>query len=1179
MALTEDEIDQMRTAVENWLFTDPVPGGLAFAKNKTIAKAYANSQLEPDFHTFFQRLPNGKFAEEAPYGFVRWVYEASKAKVKTENGMKRGSTEPPASLSLTHISNAEPSRQVGSEAYRFEWLRVVAFHSESQPSSGMRVSLDAIMANPPSGDILSARVAVRFVSHDTLMSCIKYRLLLTASSLALIAREDPSLADTGRRRRLIDCDFLLREAIRYMLEVRGRPIEFWVTDDTNEDIVEDLLTRPVPPSDAPPTSDVQLAPTALSALTTAPTRRDKPATQAASGVPLQPPLPLKLKGPVPPSGPDAPPASDLPTALSALTTAPTRRDKPATQAASGVPLQPPLLLKLKVRKEYLANLGSGEEDPAVTGKDEDEIPRKRLRRATRSTKPRIPLSSSPESSNSEGSDGYQPTPPKSTSDSLEHDSDVEIIDKPVNNPMFDPEGKEMEELAGEGNRDLGEEDDEEVLYHLNEKLSSHSMLSRCEFLDFWALAAAFIKVDPNQLSSEPCVRLPEIEFPLYQYQWNGVYKCFTMSMEDTNGAIMADEMGMGKTLQMIALIKLTRDFILNCRDVDREWDSPPREASARRHCHRDGSGTCSANKDMWFVCVCIPGNPHHGWRPTDGHFEIISPPMMLGSWIREWAKFYKPTNSDDKLEFVVGHTSLGKGTTTFGQKVKLADGSIRRLDELLTGPAPTLPLPPHGDENCHYREVNGRWILESVPKGPHRKGSPRYDSSRLVVLTSYQSWSTQVQNAASQHTYWYSNTPKGHKMTSESFRTITPGMVIVDEAHTCSKSGVGHYGTVDEMDKMTSYTIKKIFLSGTPIRKGPGDLIAMIEALESPVWKEEGHRLNGLISQNLEYFNEKFKEVKTVRDLGLQAVIDGIARLIPLVAIRRTNESKWFDLPLRPPIKSVKQDREMGFPPKYLPALNNLRDHIAGQLNNTLTLGGEISKTELRSMSRLYRLASNTPFLAQFWSQDNNVKHRFLSEDMKKWLDEDGTLSAACPLAKHAADIRANSPKLDFIGTILDSMTNPNTAKLLIVTDFVASAWSCFDYVTHHRSKQSALLYHPGLTRKTREAMLEGFQRVKKLDDVSGIKLAHPEWDKRVWIGTIKSMGLGLTLTAADKVIVLEPNTMPTDEAQVIARAIRIGQEKVVFVNRLVCPAVGIEKVILNTNSLRDFLVTRAFVG
>lgn len=109
--------------------------------------------------------------------------------------------------------------------------------------------------------------------------------------------------------------------------------------------------------------------------------------------------------------------------------------------------------------------------------------------------------------------------------------------------------------------------------------------------------------------------------------------------------------------------------------------------------------------------------------------------------------------------------------------------------------------------------------------------------------------------------------------------------------------------------------------------------------------------------------------------------------------------------------------------------------------------------------------------------------------------------------------------------------------------------------------------------------MYEGFQEMKKLDDVTGTKLTQPKWNRRVWIGTIKTMGLGLTLTAADKVVVLEPNMMPTDEAQAIARAIRIGQTKKVFVNRLVCPTIGIEDKILNTNKLRDFLVTRAFVG
>ncbi|KAL8911163.1 MAG: hypothetical protein Q9171_003618 [Xanthocarpia ochracea] len=61
------------------------------------------------------------------------------------------------------------------------------------------------------------------------------------------------------------------------------------------------------------------------------------------------------------------------------------------------------------------------------------------------------------------------------------------------------------------------------------------MLSKCEFLDNWPLAAAFIKVDPNKLSSEACVRVPGISSPLFQYQLNGTHKSFTMCNLDRNG--------------------------------------------------------------------------------------------------------------------------------------------------------------------------------------------------------------------------------------------------------------------------------------------------------------------------------------------------------------------------------------------------------------------------------------------------------------------------------------------------------------------------------------------------------------------------------------------------------------------------------------------------------------------
>lgn len=122
------------------------------------------------------------------------------------------------------------AEQIGFLPQEFNWLRVAAVTSESQLGSTVRrVSLDEILIEPPSGDILPAKVAVRYVSYDLLISWIKRQFLLMATRLALFAREDPSFADTDRRQ-IIENDSLLREAIRHMLEIKGRPLDFWVAD-------------------------------------------------------------------------------------------------------------------------------------------------------------------------------------------------------------------------------------------------------------------------------------------------------------------------------------------------------------------------------------------------------------------------------------------------------------------------------------------------------------------------------------------------------------------------------------------------------------------------------------------------------------------------------------------------------------------------------------------------------------------------------------------------------------------------------------------------------------------------------------------------------------------------------------------------------------------------------------
>jgi SNF2 family DNA or RNA helicase len=69
---------------------------------------------------------------------------------------------------------------------------------------------------------------------------------------------------------------------------------------------------------------------------------------------------------------------------------------------------------------------------------------------------------------------------------------------------------------------------------------------------------------------------------------------------------------------------------------------------------------------------------------------------------------------------------------------------------------------------------------------------------------------------------------------------------------------------------------------------------------------------------------------------------------------------------------------------------------------------------------------------------------------------------------------------------------------------------------------------------------------------------------------SLKAGGTGLNLTAADYVFVLDPWWNPAAEAQAVDRAHRIGQDKRVFVYRLLCRDTVEEKVAALQESKRD---------
>jgi SNF2 family DNA or RNA helicase len=76
--------------------------------------------------------------------------------------------------------------------------------------------------------------------------------------------------------------------------------------------------------------------------------------------------------------------------------------------------------------------------------------------------------------------------------------------------------------------------------------------------------------------------------------------------------------------------------------------------------------------------------------------------------------------------------------------------------------------------------------------------------------------------------------------------------------------------------------------------------------------------------------------------------------------------------------------------------------------------------------------------------------------------------------------------------------------------------------------------------------------------------------DCGLFLISLKAGGLGLNLTAAEYVFLLDPWWNPAVEAQAVDRAHRIGQERQVFAYRLIARDTVEEKILQLQNSKRD---------
>lgn len=235
-----------------------------------------------------------------------------------------------------------------------------------------------------------------------------------------------------------------------------------------------------------------------------------------------------------------------------------------------------------------------------------------------------------------------------------------------------------------------------------------------------------------------------------------------------------------------------------------------------------------------------------------------------------------------------------------------------------------------------------------------------------------------------------------------------------------------------------------------------------------------------------------------------------LARALRPFILRRTKEQVAPELPAK-----TEQTLFCELPPKQRRLYDELRDHYRTSLGSRITEQG-LGRTKILVLEALLRLRQ-----------------------------------AACHPGLLDRD-RADEPsaKLDLLLPQLREILAEGH-KALVFSQFT----SFLALLKQHLDREGiSYLYLDGRTRDRREKV-ETFQ-------------SDP--DCRLFLISLKAGGLGLNLTAADYVYLLDPWWNPAVESQAIDRAHRIGQNRPVFACRIVARDTVEEKILQLQKSKRD---------
>lgn len=654
-----------------------------------------------------------------------------------------------------------------------------------------------------------------------------------------------------------------------------------------------------------------------------------------------------------------------------------------------------------------------------------------------------------------------------------------------------------------------------------------------------------------------------------------------ITSRQVGGGFVTDDMGLGKTLSFIAYMVVERQLSCLWQQVDRS-----RQLKNGQHLPEDekSAAPCpSGAKVGWISCPCSHLNLTSRLRPKSGLRLACVPSALVRSWWEQWKTHVDTGVAELALNIIVDHKGAFDNNTSSEDLLSKSDSGRSR-----TRPTAERYKGRGGQGDDTAKPYQDGWLVLTTKENfPNWVKNFQYDG--MVKADGAGSWK------------------KGKRVN------LVFGIAMIDECHEDLSRNTGRNKILSDLPPANSPFVWGY--SGTPISQSPRGLEGVLWAIERHTQSHGAKHPNyprfswtTLNKISIDFNNQK--DSKTTSTDGIDKVLEEFKPFLRTFVLRRDQNTKWFGHPLIKLKPHIHQDiilkqRNPLFTPQEIEAFEASYQAEKDELLAKLQEKFDNEPEARRSNTRPTELAFNT-WCAKSWRSSLLATFPFLlnvatagpdtqmslTDQEALFLRGSDTKEKDNGYFRNLASITEHSPKALWLYEFIHNLegkkdVNGEEEKLLIITQFPQVAFILklvspppppppnnphkhLSYTNLH--PQFIRAYFPD--KKDRVGLVTGRMTLKEKSETinafTGKEKTASKRDVQILIGTTRLLGVGLQLTRASNIVLMEPDHHFVRELQGYARVHRIGQRNPVSYSwRLVDGASAVEGRVLRRQADR----------